>query len=94
MVEVTGTPWYKNECMAQPATFKPRHYLWLLMLSAVLAGGCSGINASKSVSPLDFLLPGLGGLHMRNDTIKPADPQNATNYLVCASDLIAPLPLE
>jgi len=25
----------------------------------VLAAGCSGINASKSVSPLDFLLPGL-----------------------------------
>jgi hypothetical protein len=24
--------------------------------------GCSGINASKSVSPLDFLIPGGGGL--------------------------------
>ena len=24
-----------------------------------LASGCSGINASRSVSPLDFLLPGL-----------------------------------
>jgi len=26
---------------------------------AMLAVGCGGINASKSVSPLDFILPGL-----------------------------------
>jgi len=26
---------------------------------AAVATGCSGINASKSISPLDFLLPGL-----------------------------------
>jgi hypothetical protein len=32
--------------------------LSLALLSAV-ATGCSGINASKSVSPIDFLLPGL-----------------------------------
>jgi hypothetical protein len=25
----------------------------------VFAAGCSGINASKSISPLDFFLPGL-----------------------------------
>jgi hypothetical protein len=30
-------------------------YLAMLLLVA----GCSGINASKSVSPLDFFLPGL-----------------------------------
>jgi hypothetical protein len=30
-----------------------------ILLVAVLATGCSGINASKSVSPLDFFLPGL-----------------------------------
>ncbi len=30
------------------------------MAMAAMAAGCSGINASKSVSPLDFLLPGLG----------------------------------
>ena len=29
---------------------------------SLLAAGCSGINASKSVSPLDFLIPGGGGL--------------------------------
>jgi hypothetical protein len=25
----------------------------------LLGAGCSGINASKSISPLDFLLPGI-----------------------------------
>jgi hypothetical protein len=27
-----------------------------------LSAGCSGINASHSVSPIDFLIPGGGGL--------------------------------
>ena len=36
---------------------------WLLAVIA-LGAGCSGINASKSVSPLDFLLPGL----IKNET--------------------------
>jgi len=31
-------------------------FLALLLLVA----GCGGINASKSVSPIDFLLPGMG----------------------------------
>jgi hypothetical protein len=32
-----------------------------MVLALVLAGtGCSGINASQSVSPLDFFLPGAG----------------------------------
>jgi hypothetical protein len=45
--------------------------LALLALSVVACGGCSGINASKSISPLDFLLP---GLHIRNDSPPPATP--------------------
>jgi hypothetical protein len=38
--------------------------LRLAMLAAIalFAAGCSGINASKSVSPLDFFLPGMGSL--------------------------------
>jgi hypothetical protein len=28
-------------------------------LIAAVATGCSGINATKSISPLDFILPGL-----------------------------------
>ena len=35
---------------------------WLATLPLLLlAGGCSGINASHSVSPLDFFMPGIGG---------------------------------
>ena len=48
---------HKNRCTAG-----------LLLLAAVLITGCSGINVSKSVSPLDFLLP---GLHIRNDPPAP-----------------------
>jgi len=29
---------------------------------SLLAAGCSGVHASKSVSPLDFLIPGGGSL--------------------------------
>jgi hypothetical protein len=31
----------------------------LLPLIALLSGGCGGINASQSVSPATFLIPGL-----------------------------------
>jgi len=31
----------------------------------LLGTGCSGINASKSVSPIDFLLPGSSFFHMQ-----------------------------
>ena len=51
------------------------------------AAGCSGINASKSVSPLDFLIPGGGGLfHMQNSP--PPNVADMTNLLaaVPASD--------
>jgi hypothetical protein len=39
--------------------------LCLTLLSAVplLFGGCGGVSASKTISPLDFLLPGI----LRND---------------------------
>jgi hypothetical protein len=39
---------------------------------AIMAVGCSGINVQKSVSPLDFILPGL----MQADPA-PADPDQA-----------------
>jgi hypothetical protein len=53
----------------------------LLLLAATLSTGCSGINASKSISPLDFLLP---GLHIRNDPPAPA--------IIDDSDLLASWP--
>jgi hypothetical protein len=36
--------------------------MWLAIpaVLALLGAGCAGINASESVSPLDFLLPGAG----------------------------------
>jgi hypothetical protein len=76
--------------MAQSATFKPRHLAWVLMLIPLLGGGCAGINASKSISPLDFLMPGL----LRNDPVQPANPAAAANSLVCWSGGFAPLATE
>ena len=46
---------------------------WLVLLPLVLTAGCGGFSATKSISPLDFLLP---GLHLR------VDP-DSTNTLVC-----------
>jgi hypothetical protein len=36
--------------------------MWLAMLAALalFSAGCAGINASESVSPIDFFLPGAG----------------------------------
>jgi hypothetical protein len=55
-------------------------------LSLPLLGtlGCSGINASHTVSPLDFLLPGAGHfLHMQNS---PPPKGPGTNELLIASE--------
>ena len=42
---------------------------------AVFATGCGGINASKSVSPLDFILPGL----LKTAPQPATPPGNPTN---------------
>jgi hypothetical protein len=44
---------------------------------ALLGAGCGGINASQSVSPASFFLPG----------IMKADPPVATSSLVALSDM-------
>lgn len=49
----------------------------LLAVALLMCVGCSGINASKSVSPLDFILPGL----MRNTPPLPTVPSGTA--LVC-----------
>ena len=41
------------------------------MALLLLAAGCGGLNLSKSVSPLDFLLPGAGSFLKAN----PAQPE-------------------
>lgn len=38
-----------------------------LVMAACLSSGCGGVSATRSVSPLDFILPGL----MRNAPTKP-----------------------
>ncbi|MGD0258782.1 MAG: hypothetical protein ABSD29_03055 [Verrucomicrobiota bacterium] len=57
------------------------------VLILVLATGCSGINASQSVSPLDFLLP---GLHMQNGPASPAVPLETNPSPVLAQS--SPIP--
>jgi len=42
-------------------------FLAIALLS--LTAGCGGLNASKSVSPLDFILPGL----LKNQTRPPSE---------------------
>jgi hypothetical protein len=47
---------------------------WLMALVPLLLGaGCSGINSTQSVSPLDFLMPGSSLFHLRY-TPQPAVP--------------------
>jgi len=54
-------------------------HVFALVLLAALATGCSGINASKSFSPLDFILPGL----MQHSPPSPVIPlQNNTATLL------------
>ena len=53
------------------------HILTLVMLAALplVATGCGGIQASKSVSPLDFFLPGI---------MMAEPPAAATNLIASA----------
>jgi len=55
-------------------TITPWHRTASLALILLAGSGCSGINASKSISPLDFILPGL----MQSVPAAPVSP-NATN---------------
>lgn len=48
-----------------------------LILITVVVTGCSGINASRSISPLDFLMPGL----LQNCSPLPVSPIQAPRHL-------------
>jgi len=65
---------------------KPSHGWWLLALAALATAGCSGINATKSISPLDFLLP---GLHIQNTHPAPGSLESAP-ALLCWDGPLAP----
>jgi hypothetical protein len=63
--------------------------LHALAFALVAAGatGCSGINASKSVSPIDFLLPGL----MQNSPPSPVSPIKTNTLPLLAQASYDPL---
>jgi hypothetical protein len=48
--------------------------------ASLLLGGCGGISASHTVSPLDFFLPGAGGL-LKGGLLK-ADPPTTNAPIV------------
>ncbi len=69
-----------------------RKLIWLAMWSGVLllGAGCSGVNASHSVSPIDFLLPGAGKLfHMQYTPPQSVPGTNNTFAALPPSTLLA-----
>ena len=77
--------------MPVPTRVKKRELGFTILLAAslgVTGAGCSGLSASRSVSPLDFLLP---GLHIQNHPTVPILPQetNAPVRLAHASEALA-----
>ena len=58
---------YTSLCLKPIGKSKVGTFLAIALLG--LTAGCGGVNASKSVSPLDFILPGL----LKNETRPPAE---------------------
>jgi len=52
----------------------------------VLAAGCSGIRASHSVAPSDFLIPGGGGMMRRLLYAPPPAPPDSTVALASVTE--------
>ena len=72
--------------VTRPSPLATGHALDFALIAA-LATGCSGINASKSVSPIDFLLPGL----MQNCPPSPLIPIQTNTVPLLAQ--ASPVPL-
>ncbi|MGA3285132.1 MAG: hypothetical protein ABSD57_11835 [Verrucomicrobiota bacterium] len=55
------------------------NFLWLAMLMALAlcSAGCGGINASQSVSPASFFLPGLMKADPSSTNAPAALPENS-----------------
>src|SRR6476660_7980701 len=71
-----------SRCYYRPVKVSwPKLRLAVCLVALTLAGvGCSGINATQSVSPLDFLLPGAGKLlHLQNSP--PVTPLGTNDCL-------------
>jgi hypothetical protein len=61
----------------------------ILLVPALLAAGCGGFAASKSVSPATFLLPGLGQVEPQpNSPAAPENFQKAPEIAAVSSDLV------
>jgi hypothetical protein len=65
-------------------------YALAFALIAASATGCSGINASKSISPIDFLLPGL----MQNSPPPQVIPVQTNAFSLLAQARPALLPIQ
>jgi hypothetical protein len=71
-------PFVAEPRTASTVPLLPWNWKWFraaasLLALAALCAGCSGIHVSKSISPLDFLLPGL----MKVEPAKPQQPAPA-----------------
>jgi hypothetical protein len=44
------------------------------LAAALFCGGCGGIHASRSVSPLDFFMPGIGSFLYAPTPAAPVPP--------------------
>lgn len=63
-------------------------YALAFAVIAVAVTGCSGINSTQSVSPLDFLMP---GLHMQNTPASPTVPSETNSVPLLAQAGPGPL---
>ncbi|MCX6886098.1 MAG: hypothetical protein NTX27_13765 [Verrucomicrobia bacterium] len=56
----------------------------LFALALVVLTGCSGVNATRSVSPATFLLPGV----MKYEAPKPASPDQTLPQIGSGGDTV------
>jgi len=63
--------------------------LALVALFALVGAGCSGINASHSISPATFLLPGLTQTGVADPSIEKQNPQLETDQIHASVPIVA-----
>ena len=73
--------------VTRPSSLAPLH-LFAFALITALATGCGGFQASKSFSPLDFILP---GLHLQNCPAPPVIPAETNSVPLLAQASHVPL---
>jgi hypothetical protein len=63
--------------------------LALVALLVVLGAGCSGINASHSISPATFLIPGFTQGGAADPSIEKQNPQLETDQIHASVPIVA-----